>query len=305
MTANSLKPLLLLTLLGFNGAVYLVLGKFVTDAGGNGLLLALGQAAGAAAVLGPLTARRGERLGRSRTVVGFYAGGAVIGILLPAVATFWVLPHIGAGLMAVSIATSPIMTALIAQLVGIEKLNLQKGLGIAGAFAGAALIVGGAPDPSVVREPLWLAAGLLVPFLLACGNVYRTLFWPEGHSAPQVGAGIGILGIVVIAPMAMLTGGPAAALGFGIGAAAALIGFVALNGFNALPYYYLQQIAGPVYLSLLSHMMAAFGILLGILVFGERFSLRDIGGVALVLTGVALVTLSRARQARRAAAAGS
>lgn len=288
-----MTPLLLLILLGFNGAVYLVFGQIAVTGGANGLLLALCQAGAGAAVLWPACAMRGERLGVDGRTLAFYAGGALIGIVLPAVAAFAALPHVGAGLMATTIATSPVFTTLIAHAAGVERFGLRRGIGIACTFAGAVLIVGG-PEADGQRDPFWLAAGLLAPFFLACGNVFRTRFWPRGHSAFQVGAGVSLAGVIVAAPLALASGAAAAVAGLGLAPGMALAGFIAVNGLNALPYYRLQQIAGPVYLSLLGHVIAVFGVLLGALALGERYGPWELAGVALVLAGVAAVTRRRA-----------
>ena len=294
-------PFLLLVALGFNGAVYLILGQVAKAAGIGGFTLALGQALGGALVLWPLTRLARLRVDRSGPSLRYFAGAALLGILLPAVATFLVILHIGAGLMSVAIALSPVFTASISHLVGYERLNRPRLLGILIACAGVMLIIGHkASLPRTSGSVVWLVAGLTVPFFLSCGNVFRSRFWPPGQRPIQAGAGISIVALPLTIPLALAADWQQVPT-LPDTAWWALFGFVLVNAVNSLPYYKLQQLGGPLYLSLLSHMMAIFGIGLGMLFLGERHPPMVFLGIALVLLGVWIVNRYRSRAAQQPA----
>lgn len=290
--------LFLLLTLGLNGAIYLVLGQILATEGYSGFFLALGHAAGGALFLTMMCLFSRGRLRIDISSLTYYAGGAIIGILCPAVATFWVIPHIGTGLMSVIIALSPLMTIIIAHAVRTELFDKWRALGASIGIVGVMVIVmNEAVLPTSEDKGFWLIAALLVPFALAAGNVFRSMFWPKGQTPVEAGAGISLVAVILIAPITagIDTNYFQTVASFDI--FLVIFGFVAINGLNAFPYYYLQKIGGPVYLSLLSHAMAFFGVILGILIFGESHRVADYIGMGLILIGVATVNRFRAKKA--------
>lgn len=292
-------PLLLLLILGFNGAIYLVLGELLVANGYYGFSAAVLHAFGSAVSLTLACYLTGVRPAWRRDCLSYYAICAFLGLIGPAISTLWVIPHIGTGLMAAVIATSPLLTQLISHLFHIEKFNLLLFSGIMLGFGGAAaIILGEATWPTEEGKYLWLGVSMIVPLFLASGNVARSALWPEGLTPMQAGSGISwvallfaVILVPIFEPRTLVVVPPVHTVWI-------ILAFVVLNGISALPYFLLQKIGGPTYLSLLSHVMAGFGLLLGALIFDESYRLVDFLGVFLILIGVSTTSYFKRHRKR-------
>lgn len=290
-------PVFLLLILGFNGAVYLLLGELLVRHGYHGFSSAVLHALGSGLSLTCACVVSGRALVWRPANLRYYLFGAVLGLIGPAVATFWAIPHVGTGLMSVVIATSPLFTVLFSHLFQVERFSLPLLAGILLGFAGTLLIILSEISwPTSQGRYLWLVASLIVPVLLAMGNVARTAFWPEDTTPPQAGAGISLVALAFSLPL-LAAGEPQALANPPSGEVLGLmLAFVLLNGVSAFPFFYLQRLGGPTLLSLLSHVMAAFGLLLGALWLGESYRWPELLGAVLILAGVSTTSLLRARR---------
>ncbi|MCW0232332.1 MAG: hypothetical protein OJJ21_01910, partial [Ferrovibrio sp.] len=62
-----------------------------------------------------------------------------------------------------------------------------------------------------------------------------------------------------------------------------------------IPYFELQRVAGPVYLSQIGYVMTATSLAVGTFVFGERYGLLVWLAVAVIVAGILLVNRRPAR----------
>ena len=65
---------------------------------------------------------------------------------------------------------------------------------------------------------------------------------------------------------------------------------------SGVAYYLSFQIIskhGPVIYSLAAYLMVAFGIFIGVFIFGESYTNSDLAGIGLVVLGVLIVTMKR------------
>jgi drug/metabolite transporter (DMT)-like permease len=139
---------------------------------------------------------------------------------------------------------------------------------------------------------------LLVPVILAVGNLYRTLRWPDGARPEQLTVGtmiassamLAMTGLLTAIPLRIPTGSPVPLLLIGAQTAAFSIQF--------LLFFVLQKRGGPVYLSLLGSVAAVVGVPFAIVLLGEP-PLRGLVPAALLIgTGVALVARGGMRRRR-------
>lgn len=108
----------------------------------------------------------------------------------PNLLIFLVIPHVGAGYSGIMFALSPIITAIFSYLLGINTLNRLH-------IAGITLGLSGALSMSLTKSfdmpqasYIWLLLALMIPFLLATGNIYRTLAWPSNASPDSLAFGV-------------------------------------------------------------------------------------------------------------------
>lgn len=287
-------------LLGFGFAIAGVLsgGKIVmAETGLSPLLLAgMQYLLAAAALLIVLRPPRALWLSARRHWV-FYMIAAVGGIAFPQVVVFLVVPHLGAGVTAMMFLFPPLLTYAFALGFSMERFD---GLGLAGLLLG---LLGGAllfwgQGLSAGGTQLWLAVAFLAPLSQAAGNIYRSKFWPADMPTGMFTAVILVFaGALPLAASVVLPGSG------NIGALAAkhwlIIALSSLaSGGGYFLFFYLQRRTGPVYVSQGGYVIAAFGILSGALIFGERLPGLALVGAASVGCGIALYTL-RALKARK------
>ena len=202
---------------------------------------------------------------------------------------FSAIPHVGAGFVALIISLPPLLTYLGALALGMERFQTVRALGVAAALAGAGVLAArkfSAPDASV----FWILIALCGPVLLAIGNLYRTLRWPEGASPNALAPGMLIAAVVLLGATSLL---PNFSLTVPLGGFLPL-GLITLQAFifagQFQLLFLLQKTGGPVLLSLLGSVGAIVGVPVAIFLQGESPPDGLILGASLIALGVALVT---------------
>ena len=113
---------------------------------------------------------------------------------------------------------------------------------------------------------------------------------PAGSDpAATVGAML-LMASVVLVPVVLATD-TFVPMGFPWGAVEwAVIGMMAVNALSYSVFYYLIQIAGPVFATQMAYVVTIAGVAWGIVIFGEQHSLWIWAALGLMLAGLALVT---------------
>ncbi|MBK9083411.1 MAG: DMT family transporter [Rhizobiales bacterium] len=246
-----------------------------------------GLVAAATLALFFLATGRSLRMRRGETLP-FLAMGMLHG-WLPNALTVYAVAGLGAGLAAIFATTTPLVTAVLTQLLlPSDRLTGRQGVGLLAGFAGVGVLIG--PDALMRSDvALWPAlAMILTAVSYAIGNVYvRTLpAIPAERLAigQQATAGLTALALALaFEPWSAWTPVP------GHWVNAVLLGAV----FSALPFTLfmsLIQRAGPVRATLVGYLVPLVAALLAVGFFGETLAMRHIVGGAIVMAGVALAT---------------
>lgn len=290
-------PLLLLLGVGFLIAVTVNLAKAAGAAGIVAPEFAFWLAGGAGLVLLAATTLGGARPDLSPPYLLYYAVTGLIGVAAPNYIGFEVARHAGAAYASVPYALSPLFTYLLAILCRLDAPSWLRITGLVAGCIGTMLVVADMIAAAGDAPLFWLLGALAMPLLVAVGNVYRTLYWP-GDAAPMaLAAGMLIAAALWLLPVLLLI--PPAAFSAGtLGAAEAILATqVAVSSVMYWLYFRLQRAAGPVYLSQIGYVAAGFGVVLALIVFGERISLPMLAGMVLIVVGVVLVTPRRQHDA--------
>lgn len=222
----------------------------------------------------------------------------LVGLVNTAV-PFWLLSwgetRIASGLASILQAAVPIFNALLAfAFFHEQRVGGRKLLGVAIGFVGVALLVGAQPQGKVLGAVA--VVGMAVCYA-AGGLLTRRLL---GTARPQVIA----LGTSTVAALAAAPLGIAQAPGHTPGwkalASVAVLGVIG----TALAYllnFALIASAGAGYTSLVTYLIPPIALGYGAVFLGESAGLTALGGLALILAGVALGTGTALRRARRAA----
>ena len=291
------RPLVLLLVTGLAFGCNFPLGKLAVAAGVNPALWAAVICLGAGLAVG-VAARLFETSGKVSGLYRYAIVSSVISNVIPLALTFAAIPHIGSGLTAILVATSPVTTAVLSMGLRIRPPSPLGLLGIAVGLAGAVTIIVARHVGFAAEESRWLLLAALIPVFLGAGNVYRTAAWPEGAGPMRLGAIVNLAAVPPLLALAWALGGldlaPLAAI------PVLVAGQVVAATVMYLTFFRLQAVGGPTYLSQIGYVAAAVGVAVGVSFLGERYPPLVWAGIAVVAAGIGLTTLAQARAARRA-----
>lgn len=227
-----------------------------------------------------------------RENLGWLVLVGLVNIALPFWLLSWGETRIDSGLASIIQGAVPIFNAVIA--FGFFRDVRVTGLRLAGVgigFVGVALLVGAQPHGKVL-------GALAVVGMALCYAVGQLL---AARHLASVQPPVVAFATTAVAALAMLPLGVAEAPQHlpqwkTIGAVLALA--VPLTALAFLLYYSIIAGAGAAYASLVTYLVPPIALLYGAIFLGERFGAAAIGGLALILGGVALGT-GRLRPRRR------
>jgi drug/metabolite transporter (DMT)-like permease len=187
-------------------------------------------------------------------------------------------------------AASPLVVAAAAHVMfAEERLSARRTLGVVVGFVGMGVLIGPAAIPGGGVGAAGAVAMLVVAVSYAVGNLYARAV-PAADPARLAlgqqmfsGGPATILALVLIGPAAFAPV-PAHA------ASLAALGIVA-TAVPILLFMRLIRFAGPTRAAMVGYLMPVFTTILGILFLGEQVGARELAGGAIVLCGVALVSV--------------
>ena len=292
-------PLLLL-LASVWGASYLFI-KVAVEGGIEPAPLMCARAAIAAVVL---LAYLVVTMGARRAVAqlgGSWRRWVVLGLIGNAV-PFWLVAwgetHIDSGIAAIAQSTIPLFTIVLAlRFLPYEPLSRGRLLGFALGLVGVGVLTGGNPSSG-----WWAVAGTLAVVLAslayASGSVYgqRSVTSTPG---PVLATGAMLAAFAALLPFAVAQFPDAAPDG---DAVLSLLGLALLGTALAqLVLYRMLNLFGARSVSLVTYLMPGFALLYGGVLLDEPVTLAALGGLALILAGVALGSGALRSRAARAA----
>ena len=292
MTPLLQSPALLLlavgTLLGLN----FPLGKLAQAAQMPAVLWAALISLGASTLLGAWLLLRRRPVVCDAQHLRYFVITALVSYALPNLLVLAAMAHLGSGPTAMMFTLSPLFTALLSRLAGLRAPARLEYWGIAIGFGGALLVALARGEAGRPAAWLWVGVGLLIPLLLALGNVYRSLDWPPRADATWLAVGSHGVAALLLLALCALTGawrGLPALAGVPWLAAAQVAAAVLM-----FPLFFrLQALGGPVLLSQIGTVGAGVGVAVGAGLLGERYPPLVWGGVALIALGIGLTVWAR------------
>jgi drug/metabolite transporter (DMT)-like permease len=196
------------------------------------------------------------------------------------------LTQITAGDSALIVAASPVLTALLAGAVGMDRLAPPKLLGALIAFVGVAVVIGTGQQlslsDSIVGDLLTLgAAGLFAIYTVAGTRVLRRVDPLQATTWSVVG------GTLVLVPLALAEASTAPAVDVSPATLVAIIYSGALAAgisnvfvFNAIRY------VGPTRASAMQLLVPAMAVALGAVFLAEPIGIGQVAGGVVIVLGV-------------------
>lgn len=293
-TRNWLVPLISLLAGGSLLGLSTNLAKLAGQAQLSPLAFLFWSVAGAALVLLGVSAMRGQLPPITLRSVEYYNVSAFVGVAGANLLFFSAIEHVGAGFVALTITLPPLLTYVGALALRMEGFQLLRAVGVACALAGTlvlALKKLSAPD----ANHFWILLTLAGPVLLAIGNLYRTMRWPQGASGSALAPGMLIAATIMLFGMGLIPG-------FSISIPTDQKLPLFLISTQALVFagqfwllFILQRTGGPVLLSLLGSVGAAIGVPVAVLLQGETPPEGLLLGILLIGTGITLLNFNNIR----------
>lgn len=198
--------------------------------------------------------------------------------------------EVSSGLAAVAVASMPLWAALFARLRG-ERSQRAEYIGLGVGFIGVLWLHAGS---TLTGSTTGMIALLIAPIAWAWGSI-----WSRGQDLPapfMSAAGQMLTGSIWMLGAALVSGermtewpplGATLALGY-------LVSFGSIIGFTA--YIWLLHHVRPALATSYAYVNPPIAVLLGALLAGELFDSRELGAMAVILVGVAIITLSRSHR---------
>ena len=245
---------------------------------------------------------RGPSFRLALPLAGILFGLSLLNNVIPFSLIFLGQTELGAGLASVLNATTPFWTLIVANMMtSDEKLNWNKLAGIALGICGTAVMIG----PGLVAGlggPVWAKLALIgasLSYALAL-MVARRL---RGVPPAIVATGQLTASTIIMIPIVLIVHGTGGLFAASAGTWAAVFALALIStAFAYLLYFGLVASAGATNTSLVTLIVPASAILLGVTFLGEHLEAFELGGMALIALG--LVTID-GRLFRRRAAAGA
>ncbi len=276
-----------LAILMFCGGVWglsFTLTRLVMSGGGHPLAVTFWHSAVSAATIWLILSALGRRPRIDRAFLRFAPVLGLLGGALPALLLFWAAQHLGAGVLSVCMATSPLFLIALSSALGIEPFRARRLFGLVVGLAAVWLIA----DPERGGAPaIWVGVAVLGALSYALEDAFISLRRPPGLPAAHALAGMMAFAALYAAP-ALLFVDPApfsvSAPGLPELAFAAMIpGSLAAYGL----FVHLIGRAGPVFASQVAYVVTIAGVVAGGALLGESYPPAFWAAVGLVVVGLA------------------
>ncbi|MDX1512363.1 MAG: EamA family transporter [Gammaproteobacteria bacterium] len=246
----------------------------------------------AAIILLAYARARGHRIPSSLTAWSTFFFVGVVGNVIPFGLIAWGEIVVDSGLAAILMGTMPVATALLAHaFTADEKLTPRRAAGVVLGFSGTVLLVGVSALSGLGGETaaqLAIAGGALC-YAITTVFVRRFARLPD----PVMAAGAMLAGAVVVVPWAFAVDSPLdLSPSWASMAAVAVLGVVS-TGFAALLYFYLIRVVGAAVFSQVNFITPALGVAFGIVFLGETPDADAWLALAMIVSGIWLVTRAR------------
>lgn len=221
------------------------------------------------------------------TNVPFYCLAALVSLVLPNIITYRVIPELGSGYTGLLFTLSPLFTLALSSIWQVRMPSRLGLIGIAFGFVGAVVVAitrGEVGNPASIG---WLLAGISIPLLLACGNVYRTMAWPDKAEPVELAIGMNLAAATMLFVMILIL--PEANLPGGLETIKITVVLTVLTASLLIAVHSrLQFVGGPTYLSQIGYVAAGVALLIGMIVFGESYSWITWTGALIILVGAVI-----------------
>ncbi len=214
----------------------------------------------------------------------------IINNVIPFSLIVWGQTQIASGLASILNATTPLFTVVVATcLLSDERATPLKLVGVITGFCGVVVMIG---LPASAQPAPWLPqlAILAAALSYAFGGVYGRRFKTLGVPPILTAAGQVTASGLIMLPLAFWLEGAGALAAAGTGTWSAILGLALFSTSLAyIIYFRLLATAGATNLLLVTLLVPASAILLGVLFLNEALSVTQFAGLGLIALGLSAI----------------
>ncbi len=245
----------------------------------------------AALALHGICALRGLPVARSGAVWRAFLVMGLLNNALPFSLIVWGQTQISSGLASILNATTPLFTALVAHAFTTdERLNAGRVAGVLFGLLGVAVLIGGDALAALTDDVAGQLACLSASLCYAFAGVYGRRFKAMGVAPMQTATGMLTASSLLLLPLVLLVDQPWNLPAPGWDAIGAVAGLALVSTALAfILYFRLLARIGASNLVLVTFLIPAFAILLGVAVLSEAVEIRHLAGLLLIGLGLAAI----------------
>ena len=249
----------------------------------------------ACASLGIYLLARGGFRGLNRRRIASSVIISFVGTILPGLCAYKAAYHLPAGVMSIIISLVPMTTLPIALLIGLEKFQITRMLGIFFGAAAILLLLGpdsSLPDPSAAIFVL-VAAGASIFYGIEANFVGK--FGTAGLGPVEILFWASLIGAGVCGPIALFSGQWVDLTVAWQAPEFALLTLSIMHAFGYSSYVWLVGYAGSVFSTQVAYLVTLFGVFWSIILLQEQYSGWIWSSLILMMVGLFLVRPRRSQ----------
>ena len=214
---------------------------------------------------------------------------ALLGTLIASSFGFMVIGHIPAGVYSVLISLVPMFALPIAILMGLERFEWRRAIGIVLGLCAILVLTGpdaSLPDPSKV---IYVLLACIPPLCYGLEDNFVAKFTLRGLTPVQALLGASVVGLIIMTPVSIATGQWFSIAHVWGPPEWAILFMSLLHGFAYTGYVWLIGRAGPVFSAQVAYLVTGFGVFWSMVMLNESYSIWVWLAAGLMLSGLFLV----------------
>lgn len=281
-------PFVILALLGAGWGLSQPLAKIVVSGGYQPIGMIFWQSVIGVLAMAIVTIIRGKRLPLGWPQVRLYLIIAFVGTLIPNFTSYESARHLPSGVISILISTMPIFAFPLALAFGVDRFSWMRLSGLVLGLIGVFLLIGpdALPDAAMAA---FIPLAIVAPLFYALeGNIVAK--WGTYDCDPiQVLLGASIIGVVVTAPLTLISGQwidprlPWDTVDW------VLLLMAVIHVFAYSGYVWLVGQTGSIFAAQVSYLVTAFGVVWAMLILSESYSNWIWAALGLIFFGMFLV----------------
>lgn len=289
MSSHRFFPYLLITVAGLIWGATFSLALMATSEGAHPLAISAWQVVVTSVFLILICTYAKIPIFRFRNL-RHYGVIAIVGITAPNLAYYYAAPHLSAGILSITVSTVPLITYAFMLVLHYESVMVKRVFGIGLGMVAILLLILPEQDVDSSDANLWILLALLSSVLYSVENLYIGHGVDHRIDVRELLSGSSIVAILLQFPLAIALG-VAEPVGWLLtvpGLALAGIAFGSSLAYTM--FFYTIKSSGAVFASQCAYIVTLSGVFWGIVIFAEEHSIWVWSSVAVLMTGLMLVT---------------